>query len=116
MRTMELQLNALRFYADQNNWFGAPAPVYSDSGKKAVEALKAACLEDGWWYNDAQGLSLSEINMLKVRLGDSVWDGLIHFGGINDGMWLPWPGEQGKPVRRILELYQTRKQFNEENQ
>jgi hypothetical protein len=35
-------LEALAFYADSANWFGAPAPVYLDSGKLARAAIAKA--------------------------------------------------------------------------
>ena len=35
-------LEALAFYAESANWFGAPAPVYLDSGKLARAAIAKA--------------------------------------------------------------------------
>ncbi len=108
-------VEVLKFYADPLNYFGAPAPVYSDSGRRAFDCLMqfGHQFNDRWW-NDRQGLNATDIDYLKKRLGERLWDGVIHLGGINTGTWLPWPGIEGNCVREILSMFENREQFRKE--
>lgn len=105
---LQVMVDTLSWYANQTNYFGAPAPIYGDSGHKARQALETAFLNRNEWWNDKNGLSLSDVQKLQKRLGQKVFDALIYTGGISGGNWLPWPGTEGDPVRNILRLYANR--------
>lgn len=108
-------VEALQFYASPANWFGAPAPVYKDSGKLAIQALSVYASDSQEWWSDDTGLELRDIIALEKRLGMSMWDGVIHLGGVSTGIWRPWPGEPGDSIRGVLKLYESRTDFRRDN-
>jgi hypothetical protein len=109
-------VKALQFYADPMSYLGAPAPVYSDSGRKAFTALRDfGNAGSDWWNTDMIGLSVLDVEQLRQRLGERLWDGVIHLGGINTGVWVPWPGKEGDCVRDVLRQYKNRDDFRKES-
>lgn len=115
MKNPDIQIifDTLSWYANPSTYFGAPAPIYSDSGTKARIAIREAFVSKRDWWNDEHGLSLSDVNKLQERLGEHVFEGLIYTGGITTGTWLPWPGSEGNPIRAVLRLYANRSDWKQ---
>lgn len=76
--------------------------------------MHAPIMKNRKWFDDGFGMSV--LNALERRLGDAVWPGVFHTGGIHTGTWIVAARfAEGRHVYDVLSLYETEADFLEDN-
>ncbi len=71
-------------------------------------------MKDKKWFEEGFGLTV--LNALKRRLGDVVWPGVFHVGGIHTGTWFAARRfAEGRRVYDVLNMYETEADFLKDN-